>query len=52
MCIFIDLYLQSDSHNLKYMGIDALGRLIKISANIVEHQLAGGKDVTNISLSV
>ncbi|KAL1807202.1 hypothetical protein ACET3Z_030270 [Daucus carota] len=32
---------QSDSHNLKYMGIDALGRLIKISANIVEHQLAG-----------
>ena len=32
---------QSDSHNLKYMGIDALGRLIKISPEIVEqHQLA------------
>lgn len=32
---------QSDSHNLKYMGIDALGRLIKISPEIAEqHQLA------------
>ncbi|KAI5002942.1 hypothetical protein ZWY2020_027592 [Hordeum vulgare] len=31
----------SDSHNLKYMGIDALGRLIKINADIAEqHQLA------------
>lgn len=34
-------YLQSDSHNLKYMGIDGLGRLIKISPDIAEqHQLA------------
>lgn len=33
--------MQSDSHNLKYMGIDALGRLIKISPEIAEqHQLA------------
>jgi hypothetical protein len=33
--------LQSDSHNLKYMGIDALGRLIKINPDIAEeHQLA------------
>ena len=32
---------QSDSHNLKYMGIDALGRLIKLSPHIAEqHQLA------------
>lgn len=32
---------QNDSHNLKYLGIDALGRLIKISAEIAEqHQLA------------
>ena len=32
---------QSDSHNLKYMGIDALGRLIKISPHVAEqHQLA------------
>lgn len=32
---------QSDSHNLKYMGIDALGRLIKLSPQIAEqHQLA------------
>lgn len=32
---------QSDSHNLKYMGIDALGRLIKINPDIAEeHQLA------------
>lgn len=32
---------QSDSHNLKYMGIDALGRLIKLSPEIAEkHQLA------------
>lgn len=50
--IFILIYLydnwflnffrgQSDSHNLKYMGIDALGRLIKISPEIAEqHQLA------------
>ncbi|ONK72556.1 uncharacterized protein A4U43_C04F20650 [Asparagus officinalis] len=34
-------FLKSDSHNLKYMGIDALGRLIKISPDIAEeHQLA------------
>ena len=33
--------LQSDSHNLKYMGIDSLGRLIKINPDIAEeHQLA------------
>lgn len=33
--------LKSDSHNLKYMGIDALGRLIKINPDIAEqHQLA------------
>ncbi|KAK2647778.1 hypothetical protein Ddye_015267 [Dipteronia dyeriana] len=34
-------FLKSDSHNLKYMGIDALGRLIKTSPEIAEqHQLA------------
>ncbi|KAK9077851.1 hypothetical protein SSX86_006189 [Deinandra increscens subsp. villosa] len=34
-------FLKSDSHNLKYMGIDALGRLIRISPDIAEqHQLA------------
>nr|GEW37236.1 AP-4 complex subunit epsilon [Tanacetum cinerariifolium] len=33
--------LKSDSHNLKYMGIDALGRLIRISPDVAEqHQLA------------
>ena len=39
ICFF--LCGQSDSHNLKYMGIDALGRLIKLSPQIAEqHQLA------------
>ncbi|XP_043708913.1 AP-4 complex subunit epsilon-like isoform X2 [Telopea speciosissima] len=34
-------FLKSDSHNLKYMGIDALSRLIKINPEIAEeHQLA------------
>ncbi|CAN1779685.1 AP-4 complex subunit epsilon [Linum perenne] len=34
-------FLKSDSHNLKYLGIDALGRLIKMSPEIAEqHQLA------------
>lgn len=34
-------FLKSDSHNLKYLGIDALGRLIKINPDIAEeHQLA------------
>ncbi|EPS59762.1 hypothetical protein M569_15042, partial [Genlisea aurea] len=34
-------FLRSDSHNLKYLGIDALSRLIKISPEIAEqHQLA------------
>ncbi|KAF6166383.1 hypothetical protein GIB67_034934 [Kingdonia uniflora] len=34
-------FLKSESHNLKYMGIDALGRLIKINPDIAEeHQLA------------
>ncbi|KDP28329.1 hypothetical protein JCGZ_14100 [Jatropha curcas] len=34
-------FLKSDSHNLRYMGIDALGRLIKLSPEIAEqHQLA------------
>ncbi|XP_010540708.1 PREDICTED: AP-4 complex subunit epsilon [Tarenaya hassleriana] len=37
----ISRFLKSDSHNLKYMGIDGLGRLIKISPDIAEqHQLA------------
>lgn len=37
----ISRFLKSDSHNLKYMGIDALSRLIKISPEIAEqHQLA------------
>lgn len=37
----ISKFLKSDSHNLKYMGIDALGRLIKISPEVAEqHQLA------------
>lgn len=34
-------FLKSDSHNLKYMGIDALGRVIKINPDFAEeHQLA------------
>ncbi|KAG6391393.1 hypothetical protein SASPL_149147 [Salvia splendens] len=34
-------FLKSDSHNLKYLGIDALTRLIKINPEIAEqHQLA------------
>ncbi|PON76157.1 Adaptor protein complex AP-4, epsilon subunit [Trema orientale] len=37
----ISRFLKSDSHNLKYMGIDSLGRLIKTSPEIAEqHQLA------------
>ncbi|XP_021769637.1 AP-4 complex subunit epsilon-like [Chenopodium quinoa] len=37
----ISKFLKSDSHNLKYMGIDALGRLIKLSPGVAEqHQLA------------
>ncbi|KAG6684273.1 hypothetical protein I3842_12G054100 [Carya illinoinensis] len=37
----ISRFLKSDSHNLKYMGIDSLGRLIKMSPEIAEqHQLA------------
>ncbi|KAJ1380921.1 Clathrin/coatomer adaptor, adaptin-like, N-terminal [Sesbania bispinosa] len=33
-------FLKSDSHNLKYLGIDALGRLIKLSPHVAEqHQL-------------
>ncbi|KAH9608623.1 hypothetical protein KSS87_019833 [Heliosperma pusillum] len=37
----ISRFLKSDSHNLKYMGIDALGRLIKLSPEVAEqHQLA------------
>ncbi|KAI3787172.1 hypothetical protein L1987_41437 [Smallanthus sonchifolius] len=40
---FLKVYLSfaSDIHNLKYLGIDALGRLIRISPEIAEpHQLA------------
>ncbi|KAF9606195.1 hypothetical protein IFM89_023650 [Coptis chinensis] len=34
-------FLKSESHNLKYMGVDALGRLIRINPDIAEeHQLA------------
>ncbi|KAG9143583.1 hypothetical protein Leryth_020801 [Lithospermum erythrorhizon] len=37
----ISKFLKSDSHNLKYLGIDTLGRLIKINPEIAEqHQLA------------
>ncbi|KAL8504407.1 hypothetical protein ACS0TY_022947 [Phlomoides rotata] len=37
----ISKFLKSDSHNLKYLGIDALSRLIKLSPDIAEqHQLA------------
>ncbi|CAI9094954.1 OLC1v1030792C1 [Oldenlandia corymbosa var. corymbosa] len=37
----ISKFLKSDSHNLKYLGIDALGRLIKLSPEVAEqHQLA------------
>ncbi|KAE9596851.1 hypothetical protein Lalb_Chr16g0380421 [Lupinus albus] len=33
-------FFKSDSHNLKYMGIDAFGLLIKLSPNIAEqHQV-------------
>eukprot|EP00250_Pteridium_aquilinum_P009548 c18743_g1_i1 orf=243-3203(+) len=34
-------FLKNESHNLKYMGIDALGRIIKINPDFAEeHQLA------------
>ncbi|GAQ89669.1 Adaptin family protein [Klebsormidium nitens] len=34
-------FLKSESHNLRYMGIDALGRIVKINADFAaEHQLA------------
>eukprot|EP00271_Cylindrocystis_brebissonii_P016774 TRINITY_DN4125_c0_g1_i1.p1 TRINITY_DN4125_c0_g1~~TRINITY_DN4125_c0_g1_i1.p1 ORF type:complete len:1046 (-),score=195.55 TRINITY_DN4125_c0_g1_i1:795-3932(-) len=34
-------FLKSDSHNLKYMGIDALGRVVKTNPDFAnEHQLA------------
>eukprot|EP00898_Chlorokybus_atmophyticus_P003775 jgi/Chlat1/4399/Chrsp29S04536 len=34
-------FLKSDSHNLKYMGIDALGLIVKINPSFAtEHQLA------------
>ncbi|GAA0154170.1 membrane traffic protein [Lithospermum erythrorhizon] len=37
----ISKFLKSDSHNLKYLGIDILGRLIKINPEIAEqHELA------------
>lgn len=37
----ISRFLKSDSHNLRYMGIDALSRLIKLNPDIAEqHQLA------------
>ncbi|KAL8521481.1 hypothetical protein ACS0TY_011846 [Phlomoides rotata] len=37
----ISKFLKNDSHNLKYLGIDALSRLIKINPEIAEqHQLA------------
>ncbi|KAK6930683.1 Clathrin/coatomer adaptor, adaptin-like, N-terminal [Dillenia turbinata] len=37
----ISRFLKSDSHNLKYMGIDSLSRLIKTNPEIAEqHQLA------------
>ncbi|KAL2517322.1 AP-4 complex subunit epsilon [Abeliophyllum distichum] len=37
----ISKFLKGDSHNLKYLGIDALGLLIRISPEIAEqHQLA------------
>jgi hypothetical protein len=33
--------MQSESHNLRYMGIDALGRIVKMNADFAgEHQLA------------
>eukprot|EP00850_Spirogloea_muscicola_P017883 SM000158S02015 [mRNA] locus=s158:129318:134894:+ [translate_table: standard] len=34
-------FLKSDSHNLKYMGIDALGRVVRINPEFAtEHQIA------------
>ncbi|KAJ8755347.1 hypothetical protein K2173_019145 [Erythroxylum novogranatense] len=33
-------FLKSDNHNLKYMGIDALGRLISKPEIVEQHQLA------------
>ncbi|CAN6447754.1 unnamed protein product [Victoria cruziana] len=34
-------FLKSDNHNLKYMGVDALRRLVRVSPDIAEeHQLA------------
>lgn len=52
---FTQFCVQSDSHNLKYMGIDALGRLIKLSPDIAEqHQLAviDCMEVSDILLSL
>ena len=37
----ISTFLKASSHNLKYIGIDALSRLVRINAKYAnEHQLA------------
>lgn len=37
----ISTFLKSSNHNLKYIGIDALSRIVRINSNYAnEHQLA------------
>ena len=37
----ISTFLKSTNHNLKYVGIDALSRIVRINANYAnEHQFA------------
>ena len=39
--MFLFAQFQNESHNLKYVGIDALSRIIKINPDFAEeHQLA------------
>ena len=41
ICVLSVYISQSESHNLKYVGIDALSRIIKINPDFAEeHQLA------------
>ena len=39
--VMISTFLKSSNHNLKYVGIDALSRIVRINANYAnEHQIA------------
>ncbi len=39
--VMISTFLKSSNHNLKYVGIDALSRIVRINSNYAnEHQIA------------